>query len=36
MAPVVLLKTAKARFTHWTYWVVPMAPFVSGGAPAIE
>src|SRR5262249_36051787 len=32
LAPVDLLKTAKAVFTHWTYWVVPIAPLVRGGA----
>src|SRR5450759_1220756 len=31
-APVVLLKTAYAVFTHWTYCVAPTAPIVSGGA----
>src|SRR5215475_3211518 len=31
-APVVLLNTAKERFTHCTYWVKPAAPLVSGCA----
>src|SRR5512135_1900442 len=31
-APVVLLKTANDVFTHWTYWVAPTVPLVSGGA----
>src|SRR5262245_35850528 len=31
-APVVLLNTAKERFTHCTDWVKPAAPLVSGGA----
>src|SRR5207237_1276319 len=31
-APVDLSKTAKDSFTHWTYCVMPTAPFVSGGA----
>src|SRR6266403_4020520 len=34
-APVVLLKTAKLRLTHCTYWVAPTAPLVSGGAQQI-
>ena len=36
IAPVDLLKTAKEVFTHWTYWVAPTAPLVSGGAPVGE
>ncbi len=31
-APVVLLKTAKSRFTHCTTCVAPTEAFVSGGA----
>src|ERR1700751_2156605 len=32
-APFALLNIANEVFTHWTYWVAPTAPFVSGGAP---
>src|SRR6266566_839250 len=32
IAPVDLLNTAKAVLTHWTYWVAPTVPLVSGGA----
>src|SRR6266446_6068793 len=31
--PVFLSNTAKSVFTHCTYWVLPTAPFVSGGIP---
>lgn len=29
---LLLSNTANDRFTHWTYWVRPTAPLVSGGA----
>src|SRR4051794_26155526 len=35
-APVVLSKMAKDSLTHWTYWVAPTTPFVSGGAESTE
>ena len=31
--PVALSYTAYLTFTHWTYWVAPAEPLVSGGAP---
>src|SRR6516225_6612873 len=31
VAPVALSNTSKVTFTHWTNWVAPTAPLVSGG-----
>jgi hypothetical protein len=30
-----LSRTSNTVLTHWTYCVIPAAPFVSGGAPRI-
>src|SRR5205814_6186459 len=30
-APLALSKMANSTLTHWTYWVAPAAPLVSGG-----